>query len=89
MLALAKQLAAEMGVDVSTLIGANSRPREPDYPRKSNPPGIQGIAWPELRSVPSTKRLIPFSRESNRENRTTRRFHTARVKSPHKPRQGW
>src|SRR5580693_6668201 len=52
MLALAKQLAAEMGVDVSTLIGANSRPREPDYPRKSNPPGIQGIAWPDSDPCP-------------------------------------
>src|SRR6516225_6087161 len=31
------------------------------------------------RSVPSTKRLIPLSRESYRENRTDRRFYTARV----------
>src|ERR1700737_131263 len=35
------------------------------------------------RSTPSTKRLISFSRESVRENRTPRRFHTARVNSLH------
>jgi hypothetical protein len=29
------------------------------------------------RSTPSTKRLISFSRESYRENRTAQRFHTA------------
>src|SRR6516164_5225583 len=36
------------------------------------------------RSTPSTKRLISFSRESDHENRTARRFHTARVMNgPH------
>src|SRR6516164_7407920 len=37
----------------------------------------KSVLW--LRSSPSTKRLISCSRESVRENRTSRRFHTARV----------
>ena len=55
------------------------RPRlhEQDYLRKSNLPGIPGTACFDCDLPPSTKRLISSSRESDRENRTTRRFHTA------------
>jgi transposase len=65
------------------------RSREPDYPRKSNLPGIQATACSARDPHPQRSPSSHSPANHNRENRTTRRFHTARVKSPHYRAAAW